>query len=74
MDAKTLTTPAIFYTFLVALPEESINASSRDYGFDFDEEELARELLAPLPAASAAPTFPAVEADEFEKAFHYFIS
>lgn len=74
MDTKTLTTPAIFCTFLVALPEESINASSRDYGFDLDEEELAREMLAPLPAASAAPTIPEVEADEFEKAFHYFIS
>ena len=74
MDAKTLTTPAIFCTFLVAPSEEPISAPSRDYGFDFDEEKLAREMLAPLPIASAAPTTPEVEANEFEKAFHYFIS
>ena len=73
MTIQILTRPATICNFLVALPE-SIHASSRDYGFDFDEEEIAHELLAPLPASLSTQTIPAVEADEFEKDFHYFLS
>jgi hypothetical protein len=60
--------------FIFALPEEPICASSRDYGFDFDEQELARELLAPLPITPPAQPIPEVDADEFEKAFQTFSS
>lgn len=73
MTIQTLTHPATICNFLVAL-SEPIQASSRDYGFDFDEEEIAHELLAPLPASISTQTIPAVEADEFEKDFHYFLS
>ncbi len=45
------------------LPAQPIQASSRDYGFDFDEDELARELLAPL-SSSADKTTLTVDADE----------
>jgi len=66
MNTQTLTKPATISNFHVALPEQPIYADSRDYGFDFDEEELARELLAPLPASLISQTNYEVEADEFE--------
>ena len=73
MNNQMLTHPATICNFRVALPEP-IQASSRDYGFDFDEEEIGRELLAPLPASLSTQTIPEVDADEFEKVFHYFLS
>ena len=74
MNTQILTNPMMTCNFIIALPEELIYASSRDYGFDFDEEEIGHELLAPLPASLSTQTIPAVEADEFEKDFHYFLS
>ncbi|NOH01964.1 MAG: hypothetical protein HND47_08340 [Chloroflexi bacterium] len=73
MNTQTLISPAITCNFTVA-PEESIFADSRDYGFDFDEEEVGSELLAPLPAGLADQPIPEVGADDFERIFHYFIS
>jgi hypothetical protein len=73
MTIQILTRPATICNFLVAL-SEPIQASSRDYGFDFDEEEIARELLTPLPATLSTAVASAVEADEFEKDFHCFLS
>jgi hypothetical protein len=73
MTTQILTRPAMICNFLVALPEP-IQAASRDYGFDFDEEEIARELLAPLPTSLSTQTIPEVAAGEFEKTFHYFLS
>ena len=61
MTIQILTRPATICNFLVAL-SEPIQASSRDYGFDFDEEEIAHELLAPLSANLLSQ----VDADEFE--------
>jgi hypothetical protein len=74
MNTQTLTKPATISNFLVALPEQPIYASSRDYGFDFDEEELARELLAPLPESLIAQTNYEVEAHEFESCYLWFLS
>jgi hypothetical protein len=59
--------------FFVALPEP-INASSRDYGFDFDENELAEELLARLPDSPEAQPIPDMNADEFESRTLWFLS
>ncbi len=74
MNAQTLTHPATICNFLVASPEEPIYASSRDYGFDFDEEEIARELLAPLPASLLSQAAPDVDVDEFESRYQWFLS
>ena len=75
MNAQTLTTSAIFCNFVVAIhEEEQVYAPSRDYGFDFDEEELAHELIAPLPASLADQPIPEVEANEFESFYQYFLS
>lgn len=80
MNTQTLTNPVMTCNFVFALPEAKfpiespILASSRDYGFDFDEEEIAREMLAPLPASFADQPIPDVGANEFEQAFQYFFS
>jgi len=80
MNAQTLTysTPNCFLG--VALQTANfpqvypIQACSRDYGFDFDEEEIGRELLAPLPAKFSSQTILEIEADEFEQVFQCFLS
>ena len=75
MNNQTLTNSTLC-NFVVAIPEadipldEPIRASSRDYGFDFDEEELGKDLLAPLPANLTRAQNP----DEFEKVFELFIA
>lgn len=79
MDTTINTCPVLTCDFVVAPEADSslekpIIASSRDYGFDFDEEELGRELLAPLPVSTATPAIPDVEADECEQAYLYFLS
>jgi len=78
MNTQTLTSPAMTCNFVVAFPEaifdEPIYVPSRDYGFDFDEEELGSELLAPLPAGLSDQPIPEVGAGEFEQAFQYFLS
>ncbi len=48
-------------------------ASSRDYSFDFDEDELAG-LQARVPTSVLDRPIPTVEADEFERLYHWFNS
>lgn len=80
MNTQTLTKPAIIGNFVMALlptslmPAQPILASSRDYGFDFDEEELAKELLAPLPTNLSARSISEAAADEFESCYIWFTS
>ena len=68
-----MTQSTTFCAFVVA-ESEPIFASSRDYGFDFDEEEIGRELLTPLPVSLSTQPVLEIEADEFEQTFHYFLS
>jgi hypothetical protein len=49
-------------------------ATSLDYGFDFDEQELGDELTAPLPANVLEQPAPLIEADEFDSLYKWFIS
>lgn len=51
---------------------EPIQADPRDYGFDYDEQELAKELFASLPADLSIRPLTKVAADEFEQTFHSF--
>ncbi|MBI5962289.1 MAG: hypothetical protein HY863_02340 [Chloroflexi bacterium] len=75
MTIQTLNLSANLCRFTFALPiAQPIQANPYDYGFDFDEDELGRELLAALPASLSIQPFPEVDADEFEKTFHYFLS
>jgi len=80
MNTRTLIYPATNCNFFIALPEaafpsnQPIHASSRDYGFDFDEEELGRELPAPLPINPADQTIRKVDPEEFETRYIWFLS
>jgi hypothetical protein len=80
MNTQTLTNPALNCNLVIAsLPSDllsarPVQACSHDYGFDFDEEEIGRELLAPLPASLSSQAIPKMEADEFEQDFQCFLS
>lgn len=75
MVAQTQTTHVSLCEFVFVLPiAEQICADSRDFGFDFDEEEIGRELLAPPPGKFANQSLPEVDADEFEERFSWFVS
>lgn len=80
MNTQTFTQPAMTCNFLVEFPvadfpsEKPIYVSSRDYGFDFDEDEIAREMLAPLPADLCDQPSPTVGAEEFEKRYVWSVS
>ena len=80
MNTQTLINPALYCNFVVVSPpaESSrthpIQACSRDYGFDFDEEEIGKELLAPLPANLSSQAIPEMDVDELEQVFQCFLS
>jgi hypothetical protein len=80
MNTQTLIIPALDCNFVVVSPTADfsrthpIQACSRDYGFDFDEDEIGRELLAPLPVDLSSQGFPEIDADEFEQVFQCFLS
>ena len=73
MTIQTQTNSTNLCEFVITLPiMELIQADSRDYGFDFNKDELGRELLAPLPASFTVQSLP--DLDAFENTFHYFLS
>jgi hypothetical protein len=73
MTIQTLTRPSTILDLLVALPEPA-QASSRDYGFDFDAEELGHGLSAPLATEHSPRTLPEIDPDEFESRYLWFAS
>lgn len=74
MDTQTSLSPLILFVLKDDLPAQPIQACSRDYGFDFDEDEIGREMLAPLPFKTFSHAILEVDADEFEQAFQCFLS
>jgi len=80
MNTQTLTDPTKNCYFVITLQPADLSqatlaqACSRDYGFDFDEEEIGRELLAPLPTRLSSGAILEIEADEFEQVFQCFLS
>ena len=74
MDAQISLTPIILFALKETLPAQPIQACSRNYGFDFDEEEIGRKMLAPLPFKTSSHAIPEVDADEFEQVFQCFLS
>lgn len=80
MNTQTLTISTLDWDLVIVSPPKDfsnaypIQACSRDYGFDFDEEEIGRELLAPLPGNLASQAFPEIDVDEFEQVFQCFLS
>jgi len=74
MHTQTLLNPLIVFAPTDLLPVQPVQACSRDYGFDFDEEEIVRERLAPLPASLSVQTIPEVDADKFDFDNLWFLS
>jgi hypothetical protein len=80
MNTKTITKITTISNFLVALPDKDhapaqpIYFSSNDYGFDFDGDEIGRELLAPLPANLSSKVTSNVDADESGLSNLWFLS
>ncbi len=78
ITVQTMSRPEILHVFEVHLSTEintliePIMASPRDYGFDFDGEQLARELLAPNPLGDNDTNNPVVGAEEFETLYKWF--
>lgn len=78
MTTQILTTPAarcnIFGSLALAYPNcnEPTQACTLDYGFDFDEEQLGREQLAPLPSSLVHQPNQHVEPEEFETLYRWF--
>jgi hypothetical protein len=73
MTIQTQITSISLREFAFLLPTaQPIQADSRDYGFDCNEDELGRDLLAPLPASLTVQALP--DPDAFENTFHYFLS
>ena len=65
----------LIFNLPVAGPaSQPIQANSCDYGFDFDEEDLGRELLAPLPVNRTIREIPEINPEEFEPFFIWFNS
>ncbi len=56
------------------IPGEPTSATALDYGFDFDEEELGKELLAPLPVNILEQPSYDVSAEEFDAQYRWFNS
>jgi len=75
MTIQTQITSISLRKFAFLLPTaQPIQANSHDYGFDFNEDELGRDLLAPLPTSFSSQSFHEVDAGELEQASHYFLS
>jgi hypothetical protein len=55
-------------------PGQPEYASTRDYGFDLDEEEVGREMLTPLPVGISTHAIAEVAAEEFEARYLAFLS
>jgi len=74
MDTQTLLNSLIVIMTTDLAPAQPVQACSRDYGFDFDEEEMGREMLAPLPVDLSSQAIPEADADEFEQGLRCFLS
>lgn len=74
MDTQALLNPMIMFVLKDTLPVQPVQACSRDYGFDFDEEEVGREMLAPLPVDLSSQAIPEIDLDEFEQGLQCFLS
>jgi len=74
MDTQTILNPLMIFAPTDLAPVDLAQACSRDYGFDFDEEEIGREMLAPLPAGLSTWRSLQLDADESQNASLWFLS
>lgn len=75
-----LTKPRCEIQYFVFIPEDDnsiprpLQVSARDFGYEIDEQEVAEELIAPLPISFQIPKTPDVDADDFEKIYQWFLA
>jgi len=74
MDTQTSLTTTNVLVHKEDLSAKPVQACSRDYGFDFDEDEIGREMLALRSFKTSSPAIPEIDADEFEQVFQCFLS
>ena len=74
MDTQTSLIPMNVLVLKTDLPAKPVQACSCDYGFDFDEDEIGKEMLALLSFKTSSPAIPEVDAEEFEQIFQCFLS
>jgi hypothetical protein len=56
------------------ISEPAIVTTPKEMGYEIDEDELADEMLAELPAHFQDQPAPSISPDEFETAYNWFIS
>lgn len=66
MDAQVSHQRRIVFVVADQPRAQLVQACSRDYGFDFDVEEIGREMLAPLPAGLSTYEIPQDGSYEYE--------
>lgn len=80
MTDQILTRSRYEIQFFIVSPDDGdpaqrpLQASARDFGYEIDEQELAEELIAPLPTGILIPTLPDVDPDDFESIYRCFLS
>ena len=74
MNTQISLSPMVVFVTAGSQHERPVQACSRDYGFDVDEEEIGREMLAPVPASFLAHVISEPEGDGSENAELWFLS
>ena len=74
MITQTSLQASMVFALSADQPTRPVQASSRDYGFDFDEEEIGQEWLAPLPIHVSSQAIPELDMDESNQVFPCFLS
>lgn len=80
MTDLTLTRPKFeiqYFHFSLAAddPTQSpLQVTAQDFGYEIDEQELAEELIAPLPISFPLPAAPEVAPDDFERIYRWFLA
>jgi hypothetical protein len=74
MNAQTSLTPIVAFMTTDTRPVEPAQVCSRDYGFDVDEEEIVRAMLAPVPASLSTLLTCEPGEDESENTQLWFLS
>lgn len=66
--------------YLVCSPEDDDptlrpwQLSAKDFGYEIDEQELAEELITPVPIGFAKHNPAEVDAQEFESVYKFFLA
>lgn len=77
MDAQSYlktTLPRSFFSLIFLISEPESVTTPKEMGYEIDEEELADEMQAELPAYFQDQPASSISPDEFESTYNWFIS